>query len=959
MADEIKIRVNIDDREAVAGAKRIKASLDDIKRADAAIDGEGTEHLGDAARDADGGYSTLKATMANLASQGIALAVGKAKDLAASVVEIGSGFESSMSNVSALSGATGEALDALEAKARELGATTTFSAGEAADALSYMALAGWDTQQMLDGVGGVLTLAQAGQMDLAASSDLVTDYLSAFNMKASETGRMVDVLAYAQANANTTVDGLGQAFKNCAANCNAAGLDVETTTAALAMLANQGLKGSEGGTALTAVMRDMTAKMKDGAIAIGDANVKVMDAQGNYRDFAAILADVERATDGMGDAEKAAALQSTFTADSIKGLNLLLNAGADEMAGFRDELYASGGAAEALADTMTDNLQGDLAAMNSALEETALKIYDGLQEPLRSAVQFVTGSVVPAIEWMLGHLPQVGVAAGAIAAAVAAMNFSKIATFLTVLPKLLAALSANPVVLVIAAVAGLAEACMWAYDNVQPFRDAVDALGSALADSFGPMVDEAASMLSGVFADASRQAGDVIEDVVVPAIEDFAGFLTGTVVPAVGEFAAWVRDEAAPAVRDLAQWVGDKAQPVLEGIAGYITGTVVPALGALASWIAEEVVPRVRELCSWLADNALPVLSEFAQGVGEFLAGSLGALAELLVGTVFPALQEFFAWFGENVMPKLEPVVELIGGRLMVALGALLGLVGGLTGALGGLGQMFEGVCQMVGGFIDAVAGILSGDGDRVREGMGQLFGGLGAVVQGAIATPLGLVTGFVATVADLLGFHDAANAARGAFELIKGFISDPIGHVQRFVSDAARKIGGFLEFSGVASKVRSVFNAAKKAIETPLNAAKSAVKRIINAIKGFFSFSISWPHIPLPRFVISPSGWQIGDLLKGSIPSLKIDWYAKGGVFDGPSVIGVGEAGREAVVPLQGEHMRPFAREVADNMPGGGGTHITIGTVVMDASKFASAADYEEFFDMFMRYLKQAKEGA
>ena len=192
----------------------------------------------------------------------------------------------------------------------------------------------------------MLTLAQAGEMELAAASDLVTDYLSAFNMEASETARMVDVLAYAQANANTTVEGLGMAFKNCAANANAAGMDVETTSAAISMMANQGLKGSEAGTALNAVLRDMTAKMEDGAIAIGEQSVAVMDAEGNYRDFTDILADVQAATNGMGDAEKAAALQSTFTADSIKGLNLMLNAGADEMVGFRDELYGCAGAAE-------------------------------------------------------------------------------------------------------------------------------------------------------------------------------------------------------------------------------------------------------------------------------------------------------------------------------------------------------------------------------------------------------------------------------------------------------------------------------------------------------------------------------------------------------------------------------------------------------------------------------------
>lgn len=381
-SNALSVEAKLDDKGVVTGARQMRQELEGAASA--------------ATRNNDG-YTAMKNVLANLATQGIGMAVSAVKNFCGEIVEIGSGFETSMSKVSALSGAAGDELGQLEAKARELGASTTFSASQAADALGYMALAGWDTQQMLEGVGPVLSLAQAGEMGLAAASDLVTDYLSAFNMEAAETQRMVDVLAYSQANANTDVEGLGNAFKNCAANCNAAGLDIETTSALIAQMANQGLKGQLAGTALNAVMRDMTAQMKDGAIAIGDQTVAVMDAEGNYRDFLDIIADVEAATAGMGDAEKAAALQSTFTADSIKGLNLLLNAGADEAAAFRDELYNCAGTAEETAATMTDNLGGDLAAMRSALEETAIKVYESLQEPLRSAAQFMTNAVVPAI----------------------------------------------------------------------------------------------------------------------------------------------------------------------------------------------------------------------------------------------------------------------------------------------------------------------------------------------------------------------------------------------------------------------------------------------------------------------------------------------------------------------------------------------------------------------------------
>ena len=307
-----------------------------------------------------------------------------------SAVEATQTFNASMSKTGALMGATESEMNQLRDAAKEYGATTQFSATQCSDALGYMALAGWDANQSVSALPGVLNMAAASGMDLAQASDLVTDYLSAFGMEASQAGEMADVLSYAQAKSNTTTDALGEAFKNCAANAHAAGMDLQTTTALLAQLANQGLKGSEAGTALTAVMRDMTAKMKNGAIQIGKTKVQVQDANGNYRDMIDILADVESATHGMGKAERAAALQSTFTSDSIKGLNLLLNAGSGSARDFRDQLKDCGGSAEEMAKKMNDNLQGDILACQSAFESMQIAVGEKLDPVLRKAVQALT-----------------------------------------------------------------------------------------------------------------------------------------------------------------------------------------------------------------------------------------------------------------------------------------------------------------------------------------------------------------------------------------------------------------------------------------------------------------------------------------------------------------------------------------------------------------------------------------
>lgn len=392
-ADRAKIKLN----NYEAAVNSTEKELGDYRKQLENVE-DSTIDLEDATEKASDGFTVMKGALANLVADGIRVAIDAVKDFIADTIEVGQTFEKSMSNVQALSGATADELKLLSDTAKEFGSSTQFSASEAADALGYMALAGWDAQTSASALGGVLDLAAASGMDLAEASDMVTDYMSAFNMKAEDSAYFADLLAYAQANANTTTQGLGEAFKNSAANMNAAGQDIETTVSLLSMMANQGLKGSEAGTALTAVMRDMTSKMKKGKIAIGDVSVEVMDANGNYRDMTDILQDVSKATDGMGDAEKSAALLTTFTSDSIKGLNLLLNAGVDEAASFEEQLRNSAGAASDMAKVMNDNLTGDLTALNSQIEGTKIQIYESLEPALRKAVASISESI-SAADW--------------------------------------------------------------------------------------------------------------------------------------------------------------------------------------------------------------------------------------------------------------------------------------------------------------------------------------------------------------------------------------------------------------------------------------------------------------------------------------------------------------------------------------------------------------------------------
>lgn len=358
--------------------------------------GEEIDELGQSMDEAgDKALTFGEMVKANLTADVIMGGVGKIveglKDAGEYAIKVGSDFEASMSEVQAISGATSSDLEKMSNKAKELGSNTKFSATEASQAFKYMALAGWDTSKSISAIDGVMNLAAASGMELAKASDMVTDYLSAFGMEASQASYMADMLAYAQGNSNTTAEQLGEAYKNCAANMNAAGQDIETTTAMLEALANQGSKSSEAGTKVAAMMRDLTAKMDDGKIAIGDTMVKVMDANGNFRNMADILIDVDAATQGMGDAQKAAALASTFTSDSISGLNMILNEGVDKIANYEVELRNSQGAAEAMSNTMHDNLQGKISDAGSALEGLGIAAYNYISGPAGKVVDLAAG----------------------------------------------------------------------------------------------------------------------------------------------------------------------------------------------------------------------------------------------------------------------------------------------------------------------------------------------------------------------------------------------------------------------------------------------------------------------------------------------------------------------------------------------------------------------------------------
>ena len=307
--------------------------------------------------------------------------------LGTAAVKVTSDFESAMSKVSAISGATGGDLDALNKKAQEMGAKTKFSATESAEAFTYMAMAGWKTEDMLDGIDGIMSLAAADGLDLATTSDIVTDALTAFGLSASDSGHFADVLAKASSNANTNVSMLGESFKYAAPVAGALGYSAEDTAIALGLMANAGIKGSQGGTALRGSLTRLIKPTDEAAVLMEQYGLSMTNADGSMKSLGEVMNMLRDKLGGLTEAEQAQVAAQIFGQEAMSGMLAIINASDSDYAKLTDAIYDADGAAQQMADTMLDNLSGQLTLLKSALEGLAIQFGEILMPYIK---QFVT-----------------------------------------------------------------------------------------------------------------------------------------------------------------------------------------------------------------------------------------------------------------------------------------------------------------------------------------------------------------------------------------------------------------------------------------------------------------------------------------------------------------------------------------------------------------------------------------
>lgn len=776
-------------------AGTIMAYMDlDMSSFNSAIDMAGEQLSGFASGGVAGALGSIGAAAE---TAGRALTLGVTAPLmtaAGAAIQTGMQFDASMSNVYGLMSSLNLSqaqMDALRDTAREMGATTKFSASEAADAMGYMALAGWDDAQVIAGIPGVLNLAAAANMDLAKASDIVTDTMTPFGMAAERAGEAADVFAYAQANSNTTVEALGEAMKYAAPTADAFGMTLQDTAAAMGVLANAGIKGSQGGTTLNAMLRDMKNNAKNGAIAIGKTKVALTNADGSYRSYAAIIRDIDKATSSMTASQRDAALGAIFGDESLKGILATLKQGPDALDAMTEGMYACGGAAEDMAATMGDNLKGDLAILESGAQDMAIALSDWLMPAARGVVQGITdmiGKFNALDDGTKNTIFRIG--AMAAAAGPLLLNGGKVLTLLS---------GVNPLVV------GLGAAAALAYTHSDALQGMVAKLGDGVT-AFGAALESGAGFTAAFSAGLTAAFGEEAAGKVLGAIDGIK-----TAISAVGDVLTTVTDAVGTFFGSLFDGEGLKqswnnAAAVISGYDWTALGTsilsgVTGALDAAGEWLKNIFT------AGWTAAkgvNWFELGTSIHDGIQTILDTAGGWLKSLFEAGKTAAGEISWADIGTAIWNGVTGVLDMAGSFLS----GLFGL--GKDSAIANVDWSAIGtaIWNGVTGVIDAAGSWLSslfGLGKSAAEGLP--WSEVGTAIQTGVGTVLDtagswLSAGFDAAKTYVAGipWNEVGTAIKGGVETVL----DTAGAWLSSGFEAAKTAISGIDWGGVGSTISS-----------------------------------------------------------------------------------------------------------------------------------------------------------
>lgn len=682
-------------------------------------------------------------------------------------VKTAADFDSAMSQVAAVSGATGDDLDALRDKAREMGSKTKFSASEAAEAMNYMAMAGWKTEDMLGGIEGIMNLAAASGEDLATTSDIVTDALTAFGLSAADSGHFADVLAAASSNANTNVSMMGETFKYAAPIAGALGFSVEDTAEAIGLMANAGIKSSQAGTSLRTIMNNLAGEVKICGESIGEVTIQTTNADGSMRDLSDILADCRTAFSGLSESEQAAAAEALVGKNAMSGFLALMNAAPADIEKLSGAIANCDGTSQAMAETMQDNLAGQLTILKSQLEELAISFGEMLMPVIRSVVTAIQSFV----DWLNGMdegtrkvVLEVGLFVAALGPVLIIIGkvISAVGTIMTIVPKIagvintvktaFAALNttmlANPIFLIIAAIAALVAAFIYLWNNCDGFRQfwidlwenvkqVAMVVWEAIKNFFAAVWEAIKSIFTTVFEVIKtlvttyfnfyktiiETVFNVIKTVVTTAWEAIKGIFTTvfnviktiittqfniyktiietvlnvikTVVTNVWNTIKTVISTVMNAIQTVFSTIWNAIKTIISavvsGIKALITGDFEGVKNAITT-IMNTVKNTISTIWNTIKNTFSTVLSSIKTGVSNVFNGILSAIKNAM-SNVFNAVKNGFSKVKEHITGLASQA--LTWGKDLV-----MGLVNGIKSCIGAVGDAVKSVADKIKSFL-------------------------------------------------------------------------------------------------------------------------------------------------------------------------------------------------------------------------------------------------------------------
>ena len=711
-----------------------------------------------------------------------------------------------------------------------------------------MALAGWKTEEMVEGLPGILNLAAASNMDLAEASDIVTDYLTAFGKSADYAEQFADKMAYTMANANTNTEMLGEAYKNCAATAASMGYSIEETTAVLATMSNAGIKGGEAGTALNAIMTRLATDTKSCASILEAYGVQIYDAQGNMQSLSSILEGVSNAWGGLTDQEQASLAKIIAGTNHYSALQTIMSGLSDEMKAsgksftdYAQALTECDGAASEMAKTMTDNLSDDLKMLNSAYEELGLTIYDSANLPLREAVQIVTNDVLPSLTDIVNGVEGANEKLGG---ALADLVTSLLKSVVDMLPavvdvavNLIAELAKSIVDLLPDVIDAASQIIRSLVDGLmQAWPQVLLALYDALPDiiqAILDLVDDILKLLPDMVEQMTAFMPDLIEAIIVALADGVPMIIKGVVslLSSLAEIYPQILDAITAAMPEIVDAITDSMPlymhaivDMLPEIIDTITSTLVDfypefyaaaweLLMALGNAIPEIAAVYLTEMGSILSDMLAPVQTWCGNMVGAAFAmgrdflSSIGTWFQTIPGNAKAWLDDTLTkikeWapkaieagrkaaeeLVESVRKKAEELPELL---LSTGEDLVRGLVEGIRNMTGWLGSQISKFTKGVLDGINANFDIHSPSGETAWSGK-MLDAGLAQGITDNMQDP---ITAMEEAAAGIL---NASMVDPGSIALSAGVTSG---------TAAPQSMAGVADFAGIAGKLDQILRA-------------------------------------------------------------------------------------------------------------------------------------------------------